>query len=324
MKTILITLTLALSLSVFAGAKKQNILEVAKENGNFKTLVTALEATGLDKAIAQTKNLTVFAPNDDAFAKLPAGTIEALLNDVEALSKILFYHVAPKKLKAKKVLKLNEIKTLQGQTILTNLNEEGAFLNESKIIATDIKAKNGIVHVIDSVLLPDASKPSNTFETEQSVDIQRYMGLWYEYARYENEFQENCLGTTAKYTLKKTVIAKRPYVLVQNRCQKENGNVQGGDARAFVVNKETNAELKVSFVPVLKVFGLFGGDYNILKVGNNYEYALVGDKKRSNFWILTREKEISDSLYRELLDIAEDKGFRKELIKKSPVWVDNK
>ena len=320
MKTMMTTLILAFSLNAFAGLKKQNILEVAKAAGNFKTLITALEVTGLDEAVKETKDITVFAPTDEAFSKLPDGTIEALLNDKETLSAILLYHVAPKKLKAKDVLSLNEVKTLQGQTILVNPKEDGAFLNESKIVATDIKAKNGIVHVIDSVLLFDDSKPNNTFETESSVDIKKYMGLWYEYARYENEFQKECAGTTAEYSLKKTPITRRTYVEVVNTCQRLDGKTQQGKAKAFVVNKETNASLSVSFVPLLNYFGLFGGDYNILKVGPDYEYALVGDKARSNFWILSRTKEMPEALYQELLDVAVEKGFRKELISKSPVF----
>ena len=320
MKTLITSLVLTLSVSTFAGFKKQNILEVAKAAGNFETLLTALEVTGLDKAVSETKGITVFAPTDEAFGNLPQGTLEALLNDKEALSAILLYHVSAKKLEAKDVLKLNEVKTLKGQTILFSANDQGAFLNESKIVATDIKASNGIVHVIDSVLIFDEDKPSNTFETEQSIDIKKYMGLWYEYARYENEFQTECGGTTAKYTLKKTPLTKRTYVEVVNTCERLDGDIQSGKAKAFVTNNETNATLSVSFVPVLNYFGLFGGDYNILKIGPDYEYALVGDKKRSNFWILSRTKEMTDALYNELLDVAVEKGFRKELIRKSPVF----
>ena len=104
------------------------------------------------------------------------------------------------------MLKLNEVKTLQDQTVLVNKKDDGAFMNESKIVATDIKGRNGIIHVIDSVLLFDESKPKNTFETAEYVDLKKYMGLWYEYARYENSFQRECLGTTAEYKLKKAPI----------------------------------------------------------------------------------------------------------------------
>ncbi len=320
MKNILTITLMAFSLSCAALTHRPSITEVAKEAGNFKTLLTALEITGLDKVIAESDKLTVFAPTDEAFSKLPAGTLQVLLEDKEALSEILLYHVAPKKLKAKRVLKSKEIKTLKGKTIAVTVKNDGAFLNNSKVLKTDIKASNGLVHVIDSVLLFDETTPDNTFETEQNVDIERYMGLWYEYARYENEFQKECLGTTAEYKLTKTPLLKRPYVRVINSCELANGELQVGKARAFVANEETNATLKVSFVPVLNYFGVFAGDYNILKLGPDYEYALVGDKARSTFWILTRTKDIPEALYQELLDVAEKKGFRRELIKKSPVF----
>ena len=316
----ILTLVMMMAFSINSFAAKKNIIDVAKAAGNFSTLLTALEITGLDKEVRELKGITLFAPTDEAFAKLPAGTLDILLNDKETLSSILLYHVSAKKIKAKKILKANEVKTLQGQTIFVTVNEDGAFLNDSKIIATDIKAKNGVIHAIDNVLLFDESKPSNTFETSQNVDIKKYTGLWYEYARYENRFQKGCLGVTAEYQLKKTPITRRTYVRVINTCEKADGSITQGKARAFVKNKKTNAELKVSFVPLLNYFGVFAGDYNILKLGPDYDYALVGDKARSTFWILTRTKEIPEALYQELLDVAVSKGFRKELIKKSPVF----
>lgn len=319
MKKMIAVLLMTISLTGFAG-QKPNVVDIAKAAGNFKTLLTALEVTGLDKAVRDLKDITVFAPTDEAFAKLPAGTIDVLLNDKETLSKILLYHVSAEKLKAKKVLKSKEIKTLQGKTIAVSTKSDGAYLNDSKIVATDLKGSNGIVHVIDSVLLFDENTPNNTFETEQDVNINKYMGLWYEYARYDNQFQKECRGTTAEYKIKKTPILRRTYVQVINTCERANGEIQQGKAKAFVVNKETNATLKVSFVPLLNWFGVFAGDYNILKLGPDYEYALVGDKARSTFWILTRTKEIPEALFQELLDVAEEKGFRRELIKKSPVF----
>lgn len=320
MKKVLALALVLISTSAYSTFKRPTVTEVAEQAGNFNTLLTALKATGLDKTIDDSKGLTIFAPTDAAFNKLPAGAVQALLNDKETLSQILLYHVSGEKLKAKKVLRNKEIKTLQGKTIAVSQTAEGAFLNDSKIVATDIKSKNGIVHVIDSVLLFDENTPNNTFTTEQDVDVEKYMGLWYEYARYENNFQKECLGTTAEYSLEKTPITRRTYVRVINSCELANGELQVGKARAFVVNKETNATLKVSFVPVLNYFGVFAGDYNILKLGPDYEYALVGDKARSTFWILTREKQIPEALYQELLDVAEEKGFRRELIKKSPVF----
>lgn len=320
MRTLLTTFLIFSSLSCAAITHRLSIAETARQAGQFKTLLTALSVTGLDKVVAQSKDLTVFAPTDDAFAKLPAGALEALLQDEEALKQILLYHVASKELKAKDVLKANEVKTLAGKTIAVSVNNEGAFLNQAKVLKTDIRANNGIIHVIDEVLVFDENTPNNTFETEQNVDVKKYMGLWYEYARYENNFQKECLGTTAEYKLEKTPLLKRTYVRVINSCELASGELQVGKARAFVTNKETNATLKVSFVPLLNYFGVFAGDYNILKLGPDYEYALVGDKARSTFWILSRTKEMPEALYQELLDVAEEKGFRRELIRKSPVF----
>ncbi len=155
---------------------------------------------------------------------------------------------------------------------------------------------------------------NDDFVTEQDVNLSKYLGTWYEIARYKNNFQKKCLGTKATY---KTF---GPYIKVVNECQISSRKIKKARALALVTNKKTNATLKVSFVPFLNLFGLFAGDYNILKLGPNYEYALVGDKARTTFWILSRSKTMNDALYFELLDIAEDRGFKKELIFKSPVW----
>ena len=316
MKTLLLSLVTILSLSAEATFKRLNIVETAQKAGNFKTLLTALELTDLKHTVANTKDLTVFAPTDEAFEKLPQDTLSFLINNPEILKEILFYHVASEKLKAKKVLKAKEIKTLAGKTIKVSLREGKPFLNDSMILATDIKAKNGLIHVIDTVLTFDENTPNNEITTESYIELDRYLGKWYEIARYENEFQTGCLGTTATY-------GKRgKYITVENRCQKANGKVQGGKALATVDNTETNATLKVSFVPFFNLFGWFAGDYNILAIGPDYDYALVGDKARNNFWILARTKTLSDDLYTELLDIAASKGYRKELIRKSPIWQD--
>jgi uncharacterized surface protein with fasciclin (FAS1) repeats len=314
MKKLILIAASLVALTVQAGSKP-NILETARKAGNFKTLLTALEVTGLDKVVATTKKLTVFAPTDEAFTKIPSETLNFLINNPEQLKDILLYHVTGEKLKAKKVLKVKEIKTLVGKTILTNIKEDGLYLNEAKVVATDIKAKNGIIHVLDSVLIPSEGTASNDIETAEYVDIKRYMGTWYDYAKYDNKFQGDCLGTKAIYKLKKRTVK------VTNVCQKANGKIKKARAVGRVVNKETNAELTVNFTPIFKYLGIFGnGDYNILKVGQDYEYALVGSKSRQFFWILTRTPEISDALYNELLDVAKEKGYRKEFIKKTPTW----
>lgn len=135
----------------------KNIAEVAVAAGKFKTLVAALQATGLDAAIAGGGPFTVFAPTDEAFAKLPAGTVESLLKqeNLPKLAAILKYHVVEGFVPASKAATLTSAKTLNGQNISIAAKWGKVTINQSKVVATDINALNGIIHVIDSVLLPE-------------------------------------------------------------------------------------------------------------------------------------------------------------------------
>lgn len=137
-----------------AGPQK-NIVQIAREAGSFKTLVAALEATGLVGTLSgQGKgSFTVFAPTDEAFAKLPAGTVEGLLKDLPTLKKILLYHVVAGEVLAADVLKSKTLPTVNGQSLNVSATG-GAKVNDSAITATDIRARNGVIHVIDTVLLP--------------------------------------------------------------------------------------------------------------------------------------------------------------------------
>lgn len=131
-----------------------NIVEVAASVDRFSTLVAAVEAAGLADALQGDGPFTVFAPNNDAFAKIPADTLNALLNDPDALAEILLYHVSPGALTADDVLARNRLRTLQGQFTDIEVNDAGAFINDAQIIATDILASNGVIHEIDTVILP--------------------------------------------------------------------------------------------------------------------------------------------------------------------------
>jgi len=136
----------------------KDIVDIAVEDGNFTTLVAALEAVGLVQTLKDEGPFTVFAPTDDAFAKLPEGSIEALLEDIPQLSDILLYHVVSGKVMATDVVTLNgqEVETaLEGVTILITVDGEKVILNENvMVIITDIEATNGVIHVIDTILLP--------------------------------------------------------------------------------------------------------------------------------------------------------------------------
>ena len=130
----------------------KDIIDTAVAAGNFKTLATALQAAGLVDTLKGKGPFTVFAPTDEAFAKVPKEQLDALLKDKAALTKVLTYHVVPGKVMAKDV-KAGKVKTVQGGE-LTVATAAGVMVDGAKVTATDIVADNGVIHVIDSVVLP--------------------------------------------------------------------------------------------------------------------------------------------------------------------------
>lgn len=144
--------TSAVSLRANEPAAK-DIVDTAVAAGNFKTLAKALEAAGLIETLKGAGPFTVFAPTDEAFAKLPAGTLDALLKDKAKLTAVLTYHVVPGKVMAADVVKLKEAKTVQGQSIKIDTSA-GVKVDGANVIKTDIACSNGVIHVIDSVILP--------------------------------------------------------------------------------------------------------------------------------------------------------------------------
>jgi transforming growth factor-beta-induced protein len=133
-----------------------NIVEAAVKDGRFTTLVAAVQAAELAETLQGEGPFTVFAPTDDAFKKLPAGTVEGLLQDIPALKNILLYHVVEGKVMAEDVVKLESADTVAGKPITIKVDGDKVMVNESQVIITDIKVSNGVIHVIDSVLLPPA------------------------------------------------------------------------------------------------------------------------------------------------------------------------
>jgi uncharacterized surface protein with fasciclin (FAS1) repeats len=131
---------------------KSSIYGLASD-GDFKILTAAINAAGLQEVLTEKGPFTVFAPTDEAFAKLPEGTVEALLEDPEALKAVLLYHVTEGTVLAEDVVKLEKAKTLNGQKVAINV-EDGVMINNANVIKTDIIAENGVIHVIDTVLLP--------------------------------------------------------------------------------------------------------------------------------------------------------------------------
>ena len=131
----------------------KNLVETAIEAGNFKTLVKAVQEAGLVGTLSGKGPFTVFAPTDEAFEKLPEGTIDNLLEDKEGLGKILTYHVVKGKVMSDQVVNLNKAETVNGQEVSIDTTD-GVKIDNAKVITTDIECSNGVIHVIDTVLLP--------------------------------------------------------------------------------------------------------------------------------------------------------------------------
>jgi apolipoprotein D and lipocalin family protein len=158
--------------------------------------------------------------------------------------------------------------------------------------------------MIASTLLAGATGGTRKDELEvvPSVDLSRYVGQWYEIARLPNRFEKKCADSvTATYALQPDGKIK-----VVNRCRKANGEYTTATGKAKIVDKKTNAKLKVTF------FWPFYGDYWILDLGANYEYAVVGDPSRDYLWILSRTPQIDEALYQRLLAKMSALGFRTE------------
>jgi len=145
--------------STFARATNQDIVDTAVGAGQFKTLAAALQAAGLVDTLKGPGPFTVFAPTDAAFAKLPAGTVESLLKpeNKAKLTAILTYHVVPGAVKAEQVAKLDEAKTVNGAMVKVSTDHGKVMINNANVVKADIPASNGVIHVIDTVILPPQS-----------------------------------------------------------------------------------------------------------------------------------------------------------------------
>ena len=148
--------TLALSMFAAAGhhGMKKDIVDTAVAAGDFNTLVTAVKAAGLVETLKGEGPFTVFAPKDAAFAKVPTDTLNALLADKAALANVLTYHVVAGKVMAADVVKLTSAETVQGQAVSIEVKDGKVYVDGAQVVTTDIKASNGVIHVIDAVILP--------------------------------------------------------------------------------------------------------------------------------------------------------------------------
>lgn len=160
MKVTALAMVLCAATQVTAPDKAEaaaDLVDTAVSAGSFNTLAKALTEAGLVDTLKGPGPFTVFAPTDEAFAKLPAGALDALLKDKEQLKKVLLYHVVPGSVKAADVVKLTSASTAAAVAVKIAVTEGKVFVNASQVVQTDIEASNGVIHVIDAVLLPPAA-----------------------------------------------------------------------------------------------------------------------------------------------------------------------
>jgi uncharacterized surface protein with fasciclin (FAS1) repeats len=143
-----------------AKAQDKDIVDTAVAAGSFKTLATALTEAGLIETLKSAGPFTVFAPTDEAFAKIPKAKLDALLKDKAALTKVLTYHVIKGKVMAAQVVTLNgkSVATVEGSTAKVTVKGDKVMVNNANVVKTDIAASNGVIHVIDTVIMPKMKK----------------------------------------------------------------------------------------------------------------------------------------------------------------------
>jgi uncharacterized surface protein with fasciclin (FAS1) repeats len=158
-KTLAVTILLVFLSStalIASSHTKMDIVDTAVKAGSFNTLVAAVQAAGLAETLKGEGPFTVFAPTDDAFAKLPAGTVEDLLKpeNKDKLAAILTYHVVSGKVMAKDVMTMKEAKTVNGESVTISMETDTVMIDNAKVVTPDIECSNGIIHVIDTVIMP--------------------------------------------------------------------------------------------------------------------------------------------------------------------------
>lgn len=161
-RTLMVATVALMALSIGgmqARAAEKDIVDTAVAAGQFKTLASAIQAAGLVDTLKGDGPFTVFAPTDEAFAKLPAGTVENLLKpeNKDQLVAILTYHVVPGKVEAAEVVTMDEAKTVNGKMVDIKVKGDTVMVNDAKVTKTDIAASNGVIHVIDTVIMPPKS-----------------------------------------------------------------------------------------------------------------------------------------------------------------------
>lgn len=178
-----------------------------------------------------------------------------------------------------------------------------------------MKFLSAIVFFIASTAVVAAQGEAAELKTVPQVDLNRYAGKWYEIARYPNRFQKACVGnTTATYTLKGD-----GKIEVLNQCLKKDGLMKSARGQAKIVDKATNAKLKVRFAPgALSFLPFVWGNYWIIELGSDYGHVVIGEPDRKYFWIMSRDPEMDDKMFQAILRRAESMGYNPAKVERTP------
>lgn len=260
------------------------IVDIAAADGRFSTLVAALKAANLAGTLSGKGPFTVFAPTDAAFMALPPGTVDGLLKDIPALTDVLTYHVVPGKVLASDVVKLASAKTLEGDDVNVTTSGGNVYINKSRIIQTDVIGSNGVIHVVDSVLLPP-SKEQKRENTMKKLDVYLYSGEWWEIAKYPLIWESDCERATANYSYD----SFKNVIKVTNICWVNGQVIRTRTGEARMDNMNDKGKLRLNFTDGLPSDG--ESDYWVHWTDYT-SYAIVGGRDGKYLWVLSRKEKM--------------------------------
>lgn len=293
-----------LSFSVFA-----NELD-APSFTMFKQLLK--EANRLQSVIGS-RAISLLAPTNQAFKELSTEQINELINNKDELIAFVDYHIIEHSLSFNRLKNSKALKSKSNKLIKVSNKNSDILINDSFVLSVDVQRKGPTVVAIDKILNYQNQVSYNP-QTEPNIDLNKYLGTWFEIGRFDHSFQEGCVSSKAVY---KKVWAG---ISVSNSCLNEDGDLHQANGLAKVAKVGDNSKLKVSFVPFLKYFGFFSGDYLILKIDSGYQNVLIGDYSRKYLWVLSRSPYGNKEILEEYLEYASSLGYEVENFKISDPW----
>lgn len=311
------------------GLFRDNLVVTAEQAGSFETLLGLLDAAGLRETLSGEAHYTLFAPTDAAFARLPAGWLEALREDPAALRELVGYHLAEGDYSDVRLSYVPVVPTLAGKAVVVKTRDAEVRLNSATALGESVLATNGFVHVIGDVLIPTDATPLNEPRTAAFVDLERLRGGWHKIAcfiRAEDAAQKDrCPARSGE------IRYDDGRIIFEKRCQLLGEDADGTGAapvqailsktdRADVVDPLTQAKLR--FERGMVDGKMTYSDIWILAVDGHYQWVILGNPNRGYAVILARDRQLDDARYGRLVEIVTRRGYDPERLVKLPVWQD--